>query len=355
MRRRSRNFEIFTISFLDVIACGFGAIVLLVLISKTSVIGGSVDTERISELFKTLAQSEAQRANLQSQSEQLAALLGEQSANEAKLQAEIAKARQTLSGLQSENKLINQNIASLDQQLVALNKKKAALQKKATPPSATISVATNTPEEIYAGGIPVDADYIIFILDTSGSMKGGLLSMTRGVWSEVVAQMRDILKEHPQVKGFQIMNDNGIHMFRNYRGQWLIDSPSLRNRVLSSLRAWGGTSNSSPVEGLEAALRLYVQPSSKKISIYVLGDDYSGASYDPLLKNIARLNSNRVTRKSIARIHAIGFYNTNANDKRDGFYRFGALMREMGRQNQGTFIGLRGNFNPISSGECPFR
>ena len=34
MKQRDRNFDIFNLSFLDVISCGFGAIVLLVLISK---------------------------------------------------------------------------------------------------------------------------------------------------------------------------------------------------------------------------------------------------------------------------------------------------------------------------------
>ena len=33
MRRKARDFEVFSLSFLDVISCGFGAVVLLVLIS----------------------------------------------------------------------------------------------------------------------------------------------------------------------------------------------------------------------------------------------------------------------------------------------------------------------------------
>ena len=36
MRKKRREFDIFSLSFLDIISCGFGAVVLLVLISKTS-------------------------------------------------------------------------------------------------------------------------------------------------------------------------------------------------------------------------------------------------------------------------------------------------------------------------------
>ena len=37
MRRRERNVELFSLTFPDVIACGFGAIVLLLLISRSGV------------------------------------------------------------------------------------------------------------------------------------------------------------------------------------------------------------------------------------------------------------------------------------------------------------------------------
>ena len=36
MKFRKKEFEIFNLSFLDIISCGFGAVIILVLISKTS-------------------------------------------------------------------------------------------------------------------------------------------------------------------------------------------------------------------------------------------------------------------------------------------------------------------------------
>ena len=36
MKKKQREFDIFNLSFLDIISCGFGAVVMLVLISKYS-------------------------------------------------------------------------------------------------------------------------------------------------------------------------------------------------------------------------------------------------------------------------------------------------------------------------------
>ncbi|MEK9901045.1 MAG: hypothetical protein VW516_09895, partial [Rhodospirillaceae bacterium] len=47
MRRKRAEFEVFSLSFLDVISCGFGAVVLLVLISPFGVsneVGGTDET-----------------------------------------------------------------------------------------------------------------------------------------------------------------------------------------------------------------------------------------------------------------------------------------------------------------------
>ena len=313
MKRRSRNFQIFNLSFLDVISCGFGAVVLLVLLSKSTIGGGTIDIDRISELIKTFTQTQAQSAELESQSQQLSSTIDAQIDKETQLQDAIEKASKTLATLQSENSILQAEIA--------------ILQQKTNSPSATISVDKDNADEIYAGGIPVDANYIIFIVDTSGSMLE--------IWAKVMKEMENILNIHPEVEGFQILNDNGIHLISSYKRKWIDDTPSLRRRVLQLLRTWQAFSNSSPVEGLQEALKLYVKP-NMKVSIYILGDDYTGASYDPVLKTISRLNTNRKTGKPIARIHGIGFYNQQGGD----ILRLSTLLREVARQSRGTFIAL---------------
>ena len=313
MKRRSRNLEIFSLSFLDVISCGFGAVVLLVLLSKSTIVGGTVNIDRISELLKTFTQTQTLSSELESQSQQLASEIDQQLDEDTQLQSAIEKATQTLAMIQSENSNLKAKIDTLQQQL--------------NLPSATISTDNDIDDEIYAGGIPVDANYIVFIVDTSGSMQE--------IWNKVMREMENILNIHPKVKGFQILNDNGIHLISAYKRKWINDTPSLRRRALQLLRSWQAFSNSSPVEGLREALQLYVKP-NMKISIYILGDDYTGSSYDPVLKTIARLNTNKISGKPIARIHGIGFYNQQGGD----ILRLSTLLREVARQSRGTFIAL---------------
>ena len=72
------------------------------------------------------------------------------------------------------------------------------------------------------GGIAVDSEYIIFVIDTSGSMQSA--------WNQVVRKVDELLSIYPRVKGIQVMNDMGDYMFPQYRGTWLEDGAGVRNR-----------------------------------------------------------------------------------------------------------------------------
>ena len=54
---------------------------------------------------------------------------------------------------------------------------------------------------------------MIFIVDTSGSMKNN--------WATVNKVVSEILDAYPQVKGMQIMNDNGNYLIDGYSGRWI--------------------------------------------------------------------------------------------------------------------------------------
>ena len=179
------------------------------------------------------------------------------------------------------------------------------------------------------GGIPVDADHILFIVDTSGSMQA--------VWGKVEQTMRNILKSHPQVTGFQILNDNGTHLLGGYKRSWIKDNQAMRRNVMRSFKNWQSFSNSSPAEeGLEVAFRNYVKSDGKRIAIYILGDDFSGQNYDSLLDRIDRLNENNKTYPAEwerqVRIHAIGFVSPTSTGA------FTIFARELTRRNLGSLV-----------------
>jgi hypothetical protein len=144
--------------------------------------------------------------------------------------------------------------------------------------------------------------------------------------------IKDVLDNHPQVAGFNFMSDNGEFLYSTYSGKWIPDTPQRRQTVFSAINNnWSASTNSSPVEGLEKALRMYTNE-TKSVAIYVFGDDYTGNSYDRPLANITRLNTDPTSGKPIIRIHGVGFDN-------GGNYKYATLMRAIADQNNGTFIG----------------
>jgi len=307
--RRARGGEIFSLSFLDIICCGFGAMVLLVLLSNTGVVGGAADAGAVAGLLENLSAEKKRRAVNERQRSRLA----EQTRA---LEAEIRN-----------NAASHPDPAALQQRLGELRAKAGQLRSQAGAAARQDAPAQGaTDEDIKVGGIPVDSDHIIFIVDTSGSMQS--------IWPRVIDELENVLDIHPQVKGFQIMNDNGAYLIKSYAGKWIPDTPGRRKAVLSAMRSWRGFSNSSPVEGLQKALKTYAKRTAK-LAIYIFGDDYSGSSYDSVLDTVSELNRDRRTGRPRARIHGIGFQQQSGVAG-----RFATLMREVARRNRGAFIAL---------------
>jgi hypothetical protein len=186
------------------------------------------------------------------------------------------------------------------------------------------------------GGIPADSDYIIFVIDTSGSMQVA-------AWEKVKKEMLNILDIYPEVKGIQVLNDMGQYMFNNQRKQWIADSPQTRKNIITKLATWAPFSNSSPVEGINTAIQTFYKP-GRKISIYTLGDDYQGRSIRNVVNAVDKLNKANRSTERLVRIHAIGFpvHFPPGGTPSASAIKFAALMRELSYNNGGTFIGLNG-------------
>jgi len=311
MKQRRENLEIFTISFLDIISSAFAAVVLLVLLSKPFE-GSSSDVGTTQELLQQVIAA-------QSSVEVSAAALEKKERELSRLKQINAQLNDSQSAVKSVLSAKSREVEKLDGDLEGLSLVQSALKR------ASIRPSSSTTRDVEVGGIPVDSDYIIFIVDTSGSM------LT--IWDRVSREVINVLKIHPKVKGFQIMNDNGIHLISSYVGKWIPDTPQRRSGVMKVFGAWQSASNSSPVEGLEVALKRYAK-ANISLSIYIFGDDYTGSSYDAVVDSVEKLNRNKITGKQLAKIHAVGFMSNYATN------RFSILMREVTKRNGGTFLAL---------------
>ena len=331
-RRNRRGVEIFNLSFLDVISCGFGAIILLLVIVKIAEphvieqlavdLSGLV-TRLQTELNEVRGETRAvdrERALRQAQ-------IAQQQGRLARLQRELSSIRGRYAATRDDHeaqRLIAGRLASAKQDLTEEMRRLLGSGYRRKLLSATI------------GGVPVDSEYIIFIIDTSGSMQ-------QNAWPLVLSKITEVLDIYPAVKGIQVMNDMGDYMFSSYQGKWIPDSPARRNAIIRRLAQWRPFSNSSPVEGIEAAIRRF-HAQDKRISLYVFGDDFARGSIQGVIDTVARLNRADGSGKRRVRIHTVGFpvQFGRAEGLPVNAVRYAALMRKLAESNGGSFVGLNG-------------
>ena len=324
-RRRGRDFEVFSMSFLDTICCAFGSIILLFMLSKFGE-PKALEKSRL-DLEGRLLALQQERADLRGETEILNRDLIDRERQLSEVRAKLARLRGDLSDVRGKYKSSEQDAEvanTLEGQLVAAQQQLTDEMKKVLG-----TEFRRAPNDAVAG-LPVDSEYIIFIIDTSGSM-------ANYEWPQMLRKMQEVLDAYPTVKGWQVMSDEGTYMFPSYRGRWLPDTPAQRKLVLDRLRDWFPFSNSSPVEGIVEAIRTYHR-TGLRISLYVLGDEFTGSSIDSVVRTVDLINREERGGRRV-RIHALGFP-VRPDAPQFTSIRFATLMRVLCARNGGTFVGL---------------
>lgn len=320
------------ISFLDTITCGIGAIILLMVITTTA----PMQPEALTSDPREAQISLLQRQLFASRDEVRAAVatLDAQRAALAARQNEIEDLERATAALQAQDSHRSAAEQEAAQNAKVLGELQVA-QQRLTDEMQRLYAQRDRPRPAnFIGGIPVDSEYIVFIIDTSGSM-------FNYAWPKVLEQIVQTLTVYPHVKGLQVMNDEGSYMFPEYAGRWIPDTPARRRAVVERLRTWNVFSNSSPTEGIEAAIQQFYR-AEQKISLYVYGDEFTGRSIREVAEAVRRLNRPDRAGVPLVRIHAIGFpvQFANAPGLQITGIRFATLMRELTRRNGGSFVGL---------------
>ena len=128
----------------------------------------------------------------------------------------------------------------------------------------------------------------------------------------------------------------GQYMFSQYQGKWIPDTPGRRKVIMELFNTWAPFSNSSPVEGIEAAIRKFYS-ADHNISLYVFGDDFQGVGMESVVTTVDQLNKKDDKGGRRVRIHAVGFPGAQGGPTGK---RFATLMRTLCDRNAGTFVGL---------------
>ena len=325
-RRTRRDTETFSMSFLDCICCGFGAIILLLVLNE---FGQPIQIEKSKQdLDQQIEKMEKELFDIRGMSTVLERELRERIKVLSEEQRRLARLQGDLSSIEGQHK------ASTDEEdaLKKLTETLATARRSLIDESEELEKAGR--RKVYeqpVAGVPIDSEYVIFIVDTSGSMQSQN-------WRYAEQKLGEVLNIYPKLKGIQVMDDEGGYMFPEYRGKWIPDSPARRKAILDRFRNWQAFSNSSPSEGIIAAVRSF-WAKDRPISIYVFGDEFTGPSIQEVVDIVDRINRAAGTGERLVRIHSLGFPIPGQYPQHTSM-RYATLMRILSARNGGVFVGL---------------
>ena len=313
MNKRKNN-EVFSMSFLDIMACGFGALVLILLISEfneVEIIENKYTAEMFlnikNELNQTKSDLSITQDNLDSKINELITIRTnlEATLNELKQKEEVVKNLSNLSDATS---------SQISMKTIELS---------------------STPKQIAASGIRIDSDYLIFIIDNSGSMIEG------GPWNRVMEEISRIVITFPNLKGFMIMNDTGKIIQGD--NPWLTPTSTNRKSAIDNLKNIRTISNSNPIPAIELAINFYGRKYDN-VGIFVIGDDIrESKDIDKRLLEINKINT-KIDGSKYVRINALAFLTSRRIAKeilpsgKEDNIKYLTLMRELTLQNGGTLV-----------------
>ena len=276
MKTKRREIEGLSLSFLDVISCGFGALILLLVLTKVfdpSAIDDSIDNleDYLIALQKDLLAKRNDIRDMRTEIIRREDLESEETLRLTGLQAELLQLQERYETIVRKTKVEETIKARLSVAKQTLTEEMQRLLKNSIVKDNAV------------GGIPVDSEYVIFIIDTSGSMY-------TNAWPLVLQKVSETLEVYPKLKGIQVMNDMGNYMFSQYANEWIPDTAARRSAIINRLQNWNVFSNSSPVEGITKAISTFYKP-GRKISLYVFGDDFSGRSVEQVIRVVDKINT----------------------------------------------------------------
>jgi hypothetical protein len=329
--RNKRESADFGLSFLDCICCGFGAIVLLFVITMGS---ANKIIQTLRDRLDMVAQQRLSKIEeLDAQEVQVAkkAQIAAEQVNEATTQADR---------LSSMMETLSQRIAELEagreSLLVELDDKKteiASMQKD-------LEIEFELPDINLPVGIPIESNYIAFVFDTSGSMRD---TRTDQLYESVIEKIQNVLDSYPEIKGVQFLDADGRFILRGTPGIWMDDRRETRNGLLRVLATYPTFSNSNPTPGIFRAIRSLYQPANPemRMAIFVFGDEFTGQA-EPILARLETMNPRKEDGRRHVSINAVGFPTVLRYPLMGAHtgMKFANLMREVAFRHDGAFIAV---------------
>ncbi|MGR8918487.1 MAG: VWA domain-containing protein [Gammaproteobacteria bacterium] len=286
MRYKRREFSAFSLSFLDIMSCGFGAVVLLFLIIKHQAevavaapeydLSIEVDTLReeiaaaTTRLDELKAQSDAQDVNIEGARTAVVA---------AKKKVDEARAGAPAAGTTG-----SEEIAALRAAIKRLEIEKRAVQAQINEKSRNVRTFVGEGNREYLTGIQLGGRRILILLDRSASMlDSSIVNIIRrrnmddaakrrsAKWRQALDTVDWISARFPPTSEYQIytFNDAAEPALSGTRGRWLkVSDTAELNRAIDAVRTVVPEGGSS----LERAFLAISQMKPRPDNVYLITD-----------------------------------------------------------------------------------
>jgi len=333
IRRRQTN--VFSLAFLDCICCGFGAVILIFVLSIDS--HEKEKLQALADLRKVIAAELLQLAKLKSSREDL-------DRSNARVATLVTDARLT-------NDSLHSLLADLERQIQYEKKGQEALLVDIDDLKKEIAARQKKQDVVLADvkptpvGLPTGSNYIAFVIDTSGSMRD---PNTNGLWPIAIRKIEEVLDVYPHLEGIQLLDTSAHFIMGRHSGEngWLPDTPETRAQIKRVLRHYDEDSPSTPVYGIYEIFKRLYDPHNEamKLGIYVFGDEFaSGETAEQVIHKLDEMNPPDENGNRKVVINAVGFPTTIQYTFSMGNtgLRFANLMRTVTYEHGGAFIALQ--------------
>ena len=335
---RRRQTQVFSLAFLDCICCGFGAVILIFVLSvdahEKEKLQTLLDVNRaLAEQVAALVKLKHSKEDLAQKNARVTTLVTDARLRSDSLHALVDELEQ---GLQREKRGQEALLVDIDD----LKKEIAARQKK---PEYDTVLKDVKPSPV---GLPIGDNYIAFVIDTSGSMRD---PNHGGLWPIAIRTIDSVLDAYPHLDGIQVLDGDGRFVLgRNGSGTsaWRADTPELRSEIKRRLRRYDQDTVSNPVPGIYNAMRFLFDKQNEKMrmGIYVFGDEFNSSdAADAVIRRLDELNPADENGNRRVTINAVGFPTTIRYQFSMGNtgLRFANLMRTVCYMHGGCFIALQ--------------
>lgn len=230
LRAKRRETEIFSLSFMDCICCGFGAVLLIFILTTGKKVEFS--QQDLDNLRSRVRQLERQITTEKAEIEKMANVAALTEADLKSLLDQVAGDEKRLTDRKEEMRLLLQQMGSLKKEQDKLLEDKKNLPKEDEQPVPI----PNVDRQQYLTGVKLEGDYVLFLVRTSGSMLGETLDdavarlgdpdfkkREAPKWQRMIASIEWMIANLDPKTHFQVLlfADTTVRLLPNREDQWI--------------------------------------------------------------------------------------------------------------------------------------